>query len=662
VTTPPSRATIERGARYRPELQGLRALAAALVVVYHVWTDRVSGGVDVFFVVSGFLLTGTLVRAADRGLLSLRALWARITIRLLPTALTVLLATAAAALVVLPEGRWLQTVREVAASALFVQNWQLAADAVDYTARGNTTSVVQHFWSLSIQGQVYLTLPMLVMLVAMIGNRPGAALRDHLAVALLGVAAASFSYSVALTTTNQPLAYFHTLTRLWEFAVGGLLVLCIERIRLPRPTRVALGWTGVVGLLLCGLVLNVATLFPGYAALWPTACAVLVLLTGTSGSRWGVDRLLATRAARYLGDLSYALYLWHWPLLVLVLAGSQRTSVDLGGGALIVVASLAVAAITHHLVERPAMRRAGPRLRRTLAAGTALMVLSAAGWQAAALAAPADATIETHPGALALAGAETLPATALPPLLTVSEDWVRIERWDCRPMARFPMDVCAQPVDHEPARRIVVVGDSHTQQLIGALAPVVENHGGQVIAIVRGACPFSTASEVVPDDPECLAWLDAAGAEITDLHPDLVVTLASREVRPGRTEHTPPGFVEQRWRLHDIGIPVLAVRDNPRFDHSQPDCLAQHGRSAPECGIARAAVYASEPPWTELPVPPTVTFLDLADQLCDAEQCPAEIGNVVVYMDDNHLTATYTRTMASAVDAYLEPILTGGAQ
>lgn len=646
-----------RAARYRPELQGLRALAVALVVVYHVWLNRVSGGVDVFFLVSGFLLTGQLVRAADRGPIALRPLWGRMVTRLLPAVLTVLFTTVVAAVLVLPEGRWFQTIREVAASALFVQNWQLAADAADYGARNNTASVVQHFWSLSIQGQVFLAWPLLVVLVVLIARRAGAKERDCLTLALLGVVVTSLSYSVTLTAANQPLAYFHTLTRLWEFAFGGLLALGIDRVSLSRDTRTVLGWTGAVGLLLCGLVLQVGSVFPGYAALWPTTCAALVIAAGSTGSRWGVDRLLAARPAQYLGDLSYALYLWHWPVLVLYLVGRGREAVGLRGGALIIGTSLVLAALTHHLIERPALRRTGSRPHRVLAAATVLVLLTAAGWQAAALlrtsevGRPGDAD---HPGALALAGAEADPAAEpLPPMISVYDDWVPIEHWDCAPMAQFPMDVCKQPVEHPPERRIVVVGDSHTLQFMGALVPLAQQRGWQLIAIIRGACPFSTASEVVPDDLDCQAWNEAAAQEIVDLRPDGVVTLASRDVRAGLTEVTPPGFVEQWWRLHDLGIPVLAVRDNPRFEFFPPDCLRQRRRSAPECGVERAAVYAPDPPWTHRNVPPNVSFLDLSDQLCGAVHCPAEIGNVLVYMDDNHLTAAYAATMAPAVERHV---------
>jgi hypothetical protein len=220
-------------------------------------------------------------------------------------------------------------------------------------------------------------------------------------------------------------------------------------------------------------------------------------------------------------------------------------------------------------------------------------------------------------------------------------------------MARFPMDVCAQPVA-APERRIVVVGDSHTQQLAGALVPIAARHHWQLIAIIRGACPFSTASEVVPDELDCLDWNASAAAEIADLRPDAVVTLGSRDVRAGLTEVTPPGFVAQWTRLGALGIPVLALRDTPRFDRSVPDCVQRSASSGADpglCGVERSAVYASEPPWTRLvDVPPNVRFLDLADRVCGPAFCPAVLGNVLVYLDDNHLTASYATSMADLIE------------
>jgi peptidoglycan/LPS O-acetylase OafA/YrhL len=220
----------------------------------------------VFFLLTGFLLTGGLVRAAERGALDVRLQWSRTLRRLIPAAAVVLVATAVLSIAVLPQGRWAQTIREIAAAALFVENWQLAADSVDYAARTNMTSVVQHFWSLSIQGQVFLLWPLLVAVVAVSCGGAPARLRPRMIAALTSLFFASLAYSVELTITNQPLAYFHTLTRLWEFALGGLLALTIDRIALSPRARVTTGWLGVAGLVACGAAIPVADVFPGVAA------------------------------------------------------------------------------------------------------------------------------------------------------------------------------------------------------------------------------------------------------------------------------------------------------------------------------------------------------------------------------------------------------------
>jgi peptidoglycan/LPS O-acetylase OafA/YrhL len=648
---------------YRPELQGLRALAVVLVVVYHVWVNRVSGGVDVFFVVSGFLLTGQLVRSAERGDLDVRKRWSRTLARLTPATALVLISTAALAAFVLPEGRWSQTVREVVASALFLENWQLAADSVDYAARNNVASIAQHFWSLSVQGQFFLLWPLLIALVALACRQAPGRLRHSVTLTLLGVFAASLIYSIELTISNQPLAYFHTLTRLWEFALGGLLALHGDRVVLTRRARVAAGWTGVLGLVACGALIPVATVFPGIAALWPTTCAALVLLAGRTGAALGADRLLAGRVARYLGDISYALYLWHWPLLVLYLHAWQVETPSLAVGALIIATSLVLAALTHELVEQPLLRHGSSSTRRgyrMAATCTALVVVAATVWQGVgALRSTTEADVGdlAYPGALALASDEEVaPAPLLPSPVDVGDDWLRLERWDCSPMSAFAWDICALPMPpaeegadepETPSRRIVVVGDSHAQQMTAALVPIAEQNNWQLIAMLRGGCPYSTASEVDPEETECVAFNAAVADEITALQPDAVVTMASRDARVGHTEQTPAGFVEQWRRLDAQGIPVLALRDNPRFGHSIPDCVQMQPEDVAGCGVDRAEIYAPTPPWADLPdLPENVSFIDTSDAICTIDRCPPVIGNVLVYMDDNHLTATYSTSMA----------------
>jgi peptidoglycan/LPS O-acetylase OafA/YrhL len=659
----PTGSELSQTRRFRPELQGLRALAVALVVVYHVWFGRVSGGVDVFFLISGFLITGQLYRAAARDELRFVPLWARQAARLLPAAFAVLLSAAVAGWVLLPEGRWQQTLHELFASAFFVENWRLAADSVDYAAQHNTQSLVQHFWSLSIQVQFYLVWPLLIALVALIAGGARERLRTHLLLTLGGLFVASLTFSVMLTITDQPLAYFHSLTRVWEFALGGLLALTIDSLVPSVRTRILLGWVGVVALVACGALLKVDAVFPGVAALWPTVAAALVLVAGRTGSGLGVDRLLSSRPLTYLGDISYALYLWHWPVLVLFLVGRNQEAVGLRGGALVIGISLVLAALTHHLLEEPIRRAAlSDRTRyRGAAAGLVVVLLAAGAWQwdtssrANAVAVLGD---ESHPGAMAMrtgyvyAGFPNAPL--LPPLVTAAGDWSHVERWNCSPLPLSPENSsCTLPPPDPavpPAKRVVIVGDSHSQQFTAALVPWAHARNVELTAILHGACPFSTASEVYPDDPVCLSFNDAVAGTLAELHPDAVVTLASRNVMAGRTEVTPPGFVD-RWReLDALGIPVIAFRDNPRYPEafSPAECVQLQGKDA--CGQDRAALYSPTPPWEQIPdLPHNVSFLDYSSLYCGTHTCPVVVGNVLVYMDYNHLSATFTTSMAPLV-------------
>lgn len=651
-------------ATYRPEIQGLRALACVLVVGYHVWTDRISGGVDVFFLMTGFLVTGQLVRAGTAGPIRVRRRWGRTVRRLSPAAITVLLGTAPAGVVLLPASRWPQTAHHLLASTFYLENWRLAADTADYFTRTSDTSVVQHFWSLSVQGQFLLVWPLVMAVLVLHVNQR---LRVATGVTLAGVFVVSLGYSVWLTAVDQPLAYFSSLTRLWELALGGLLSLVVDRARLPSGVRVACGWLGVGGIVSCGLVLAVGAVFPGYAALWPTVSAALVIVAGASGSRVGVDRVLRSAPATYVGRLSYALYLWHWPVLAFALVLWGRTTVGPLGGLVVVGITVVLSVATHHLVERPRPGRA-PVLSRTVrvAVPGLLAVCVAAGLWPAAPSPPVPPPVAVvggadHPGARALAEGFVYQgrpdAPLLPSFREVSSDWATIDRCEPSPR-RAELLVCLDPISAEPARRIVIVGDSHPLQLAAGLKPVAEQRHWQLIVMWRGSCPFSTVSEIDPGDEGCKAWNTAATEEILDLRPDAVVTMATRDVRPGVDEWTPPGYVAQWEKLATEAIPVVAVRDNPRYATPPSVCVETRGADASECSTPRADLYAAEAPYSTLDnLPPNVSFLDLSDYFCGPDVCPPVIGNVLVYMDDNHLTATYLATMspvlADAIDTAL---------
>lgn len=656
--------------RFRPELQGLRALAVVLVVVYHVWLGRVSGGVDVFFVISGFLITGQLFRAAAkddfRGRIEFRPMWSRTIKRLVPSATVVLLVTVAASILLLPQTRWFSTIQQIGASALYMENWILARDSVDYYAQDNLASVVQHFWSLSIQGQFYVVWPLLVALVALVARLSGRHLRRTLFGVLLVVFVTSLAYSVWLTRVNQPLAYFHSLTRLWEFALGGLVALGVHKATLSRPLRLVLGWAGVLALPVCGVVTQVGSQFPGYLALWPTLCAAAVLVAGATESRWGADRILGSRPLAYIGDLSYTLYLWHWPVLIFYLVSRDRDAVGLKGGAVIIAISVALAVATHHLVENPVrLSQIGVRTRwgayRLGAATLVVVLLAVTAWQQVSTREAENYVASVHdpdhPGALARKtgfqywGKED-PDIA-PPLVALPEDWGRLKDEACvDSKIDSEVHMCTGPTRGKPAKRIVLVGDSHAGQWTAGIQPIAEKRNWQLTLIIRGGCPFSLGSEFVPSDQGCVRWASAATDEIIAMHPDVVITMATRDARQGNTETTPPGYID-RWRtLDQAGIPVLAIRDTPRFDYSPPECANTYGANSSQCAAPRAAYLSPVPPYQHIANPPRNTsFLDFSDYFCTNDTCPPVIGNVLVYMDFNHPSGTYLTTMSPIAES-----------
>lgn len=652
--------------RYRGELQGLRALAVLLVVAYHVWFDRVSGGVDVFFVITGFLIVGQLFRASQRGRIRFRTTWARIIKRLFPAALTVLVAVMVASLVWLPEHRWLQTIKEAAAAALYFENWLLTASSTDYFAQHNTASVVQHFWSLSIQGQFYLLMPLVVALVAMLARRAGWDMRRALLTTLATLFTFSLAYSVWLTETDQALAYFNGLTRVWEFMLGGMLALVADAIALPRRVRIVLGWVGVAALVSCGMVLQVGTMFPGYAALWPTLAAVLVLVAGSTDSTAGADRWLSSRPLKFVGDISYALYLWHWPVLVLYLTANRQDAVTLDEGLALIAASFLFAVATHYLVEEPARKSIGVTTSwGAYRFGVAMLVAAmtvAGSWLLFSV-----QRVEAHavtlsntdrPGALVRTDPDLelarYPVDPGPSLIALQSDFAELPS-DCADSElNDDLRICSTPDAERATKRIVVVGDSHAQQNLAAIMPIAERRGWQVISMIGGGCAFSYPDKNVRMTPACQEVNPARLTEIKRLKPDAVVTMGSYRVMKGRTESTPRGFVKMWRKLDDAGIPVAAIRDHPRFTYHPARCAMEFGVDAPECREPRKAFYGKNAPYERAAIPGNVGFIDLTPYYCDDTQCRPVIGNVWVYMDPIHVSASYMSTLQPVVERELE--------
>ena len=346
---------VRRG-EFREDIQGLRAIAVLLVLVFHLWPDALTGGfvgVDVFFVISGFLITGHLLEHPPRRARDLAEFWGRRIRRLLPAAFLVLIATGIASRLVAPETRWAAIATEVIASALYVQNWILAGSSVDYLAAEEAPTPVQHYWSLAVEEQFYVFWPVLLLAVFWFARRTSIGPLLVTRVAMLAVVAVSLWISITATAAEPASAYFITPTRVWELAAGGLIATLPSLGALRLRSRLVDGtaWLGLAMVLVAGVVINPETPFPGWIAVLPVAGAALILLAASEG-RQSPTRFLRLRPIQHLGDTSYSIYLWHWPLIVLwpYVTGVRLTFVE---SLVIVAATIALATITKVAVEDP---------------------------------------------------------------------------------------------------------------------------------------------------------------------------------------------------------------------------------------------------------------------------------------------------------------------
>ncbi|MDK1278856.1 MULTISPECIES: acyltransferase family protein [unclassified Arthrobacter] len=653
---------------YRPEVQGLRALAVLMVVTYHIWFGRVSGGVDVFLLISAFLLTLSFVRKVEAGrALDLGRYWLRQFKRLLPPVAVVLIGTLTATALFVPQSRWTDILSQSWSSLLYFQNWVLAAESVDYYAADHSTaSPLQHFWSLSIQGQVFLLWPLLFAASAFLARTCRIRFRRVVLAVFGGVFIASLSFSILETYGNQAHAYFDTRTRLWEFALGTLLALALPYLKLPRGLRVAAGWLGLAAMLSVGFLLDVQGQFPGYVALCPLLAAALVILAGQTGSRIGADRLLSWKPLMRLGDMSYALYLWHWPVLVIYLIWRGRQEVGPLGGTAIIGLSLILAYLTTKLVERPLrssdwVNRTSLRAVGVIAVCLAVVAAPLAGWQQGLrLQAEhlAEQAIKENPGARVLLAdfddvssgeAQPIPAPSM-----MNQEWGGLPG-DCTEYGDGPTDpllakrcMSTEPVT-DPEKTILVVGDSHTEQWLGAIEPMAENHDYRVVALLLGGCSFGAYSE--SRGPACNDFNSAVLDYALELKPDAVVAMATAAQSADAADLPVAGLPEASELLRQEGIPVVGVRDNPRYDFDVLECAETHGAVSAECS-AEVSEKLSNPGTvvSYFDSLPGVELVDMTDMICPGGNCVPLVGNVYVYMDSNHLTTTYTSSMADEFD------------
>ncbi|AST94434.1 acyltransferase [Sutcliffiella cohnii] len=644
--------------KFRYEIEGLRAVAALLVAVYHIWLGNVSGGVDVFFIVSGFLITTSLLKRMERyNKIDVLDFIIGLAKRLFPMAFLVLFSVTIACIIWLPQVRWDQTIQEILASAFYFQNWQLAFNAVDYLAQNNEASPVQHFWALSLQGQFYIIWPIVIFGTAyLVKSIFKKTFKQSLVMMLFTVFTLSFIYSIYSTYTNQAWAYFNTFARVWEFSMGGIVAVLASHIVLRKTLSFVLGWVGLVAIISCGIVIQVSTVFPGYAALWPTLGGVFIILAGVSGGKYGVHRILTSKPLLKFGSISYAFYLWHWPVLTFYFIISGNETVSIAHGIVLILLSMFLSYFSTKLIEKPVRSLKVPNKNwKTVSLILAFMlpvVILTNTWsftvekQHTQLA--SAVMTDEYPGAMALLydnqdGIYTGDAPVKPSPIQARQDLPKVYEDGCHQNQTDTNVIeCIYGETENAKYTVALVGGSHSAHWLSALEEIAISESIKILSYTKSACRFTTGDDMTES---CLEWNNNLIDTLIDNKPDLIFTTA--DVGNRKNNVVPEGFIEQWEKLNEAGLKVFAIRDNPWFGFDVPSCVEEKGEDSLECTKEREDVLSSISAWEKLDnPPPNVYYADLNDYICDDEYCKPVIGNVLVYRDAHHLTATYARTLA----------------
>ncbi|MBW0017074.1 MAG: acyltransferase [Mycobacterium sp.] len=711
----PRRRQVERRTKrtaFRPDIEGLRAVAVLAVVLYHAGIPGSAGGyigVDVFFVISGFLITGLLWReVASTNAVALGRFYGARARRLLPAAATVGVATAIGAAAVLPPLQARSVFVDGIASMLYVGNYRFAAQSTDYLAADLPPSPFQHYWSLGVEEQFYLVWPMLIIATAWLARRLNrdASRATPYAVVLTLVAAASLTTAFFWTHTSPAWAFFSLPTRAWELAAGGLVALSIKQWRrLALVPATIVGWGGLGLILLTCTQLGPGTPYPGTAALLPVLGTALVIGGGCVTRSLGVGRVLCKPAMRAIGRVSYSWYLWHWPVLMLLppMLGDPG---GLPGRLAATVVSAGLAVVTMHLVENPGRFAAALRQSATASLGAAGAATAVAACACAVLLTVVPAPVG-HGPATPSAKIVALPTPVGPAPVSPQEAQVRNAFAQVRDAVAASASLRAVPSNLNPAlaaapadkaavfvngcvrswrdvgqaecasadtaapTTVALVGDSHAAMWNPALQQVAEQRHWRLETLAKVTCPLQDLRITSPylgrEYTECEQWRGQVMGRLQAEHPRLVVLSMSRRYGGdfGFTSYDPAWIDTLNHtvaQLRGSGATVLVLGPAPDPHSSVPTCLSAHLDDAGACAPARSAAANAGGIAAERAATTAGGghYADVTDLFCTADRCPMIVGNTLVFRDDNHVTTEYSQLLAPVIAALADRAMTGG--
>ncbi|MEN3317655.1 MAG: hypothetical protein V7643_1056 [Mycobacterium sp.] len=657
--------------RFFTDIEGLRGIAVTAVVAYHAGIPFVAGGfvgVDVFFVISGFLITGLLLREHERrGSVSLKGFYARRFRRIIPPAALVIVVTSAAMWVLLPLLSIFRQAFDLLAASVEVANWRFIAQGKDYLAGGSDDSVATHFWSLSVEEQFYAVWPLLVILAALLARRLGWSVRLITGMVIALISAASFAASLHLTATDPVLSYMASQTRAWEFGVGALVAICgplLSGLITHLWARIAMwivGWVGAAAVLGACIGFDHTVAYPGWAALLPTLGAGAIIVAGqiAGNTTPTVGAALSTGCLRWVGKVSYSWYLWHWPAVVLFKERTHITEWPVLAG--VMVAALVLAWLSTAMLERPLM--SSPELKRNLMAsisvgvtGAVVAVAATMGIgvlsvkKASASVSNANVPVSFEKVFGSHAGATSGPVTPNP--FQAYED--RPPRDDClveQTEDRTP-DTCVYgPADGVPA---VLFGDSHAEQWLPLAQTIGQDNNWRLYQFTKAACP---APQLQPRDgrtdqfvrPNCLNWRADALRRIAQIKPKYII-VTSLSIYVPEYQELKVAWDQTLAQLRATGAQLLYIRDTPYPNRHVPECISGALDNWAKCDFDLNNMNRIEPIVTDqlrgenMDIP----IFDFTSYLCDGTRCHGVRNGILLYRDNSHLTATAAKVLTEA--------------
>lgn len=711
---------------FRPDIEGLRALTLVAILLFHAEAPGAAGGFvgpDIFFIISGFVITGALWnQVSSTGTIGLRSFYGSRARRLLPVSALVGIVTVIASVYLLPATQAASVVGDGIASALYVCNYWFIGQNVDYFSTHLPPSPFQHYWTLAVEEQFYLVWPLIIIVTALLvglarrwrsGTRdlPATPSKRPYIVVFAVITIASFALSLLMTYLVPAAAYFSLPTRAWDLSVGGLAALTLDQWRRipPRAATIA-GWVGFGLIVFACVHFTPGMPYPGTAALVPMIGTVLILGAGVNAPTAGCGRILAWSPMRATGRLSYSWYLWHWPILVLapILLGFKF---GLFANLMAIAVAGGLAILTLRFVENP-LRYAAP-LRRSpmkslavggvataLAAGVAFALMpgipNVAGRGAPGVAMTVAAgptatgsTAEAYNIAIqrvfaqvqaavsASADLKAVPSNLTPPLANVAVIEQKTMMFDgcMRTDKESGHPECAMGDTTSPTT-VALIGDSHAAMWTPAFREVATERNWRLEMMAKEGCPMLDVpiakylNSIVESFRHCEQWRGEILARLRAEHPQLVVVSMSRQEIAGTWQ---AGFTpyNEAWidsltrlviQLRETGAKVLVLGPIPDPRAPVPDCLTRHLDDASACSPPRSAAVndAGMARESAATAGSGGQYADLTDLFCTPDRCPVIVGNTLVYFDWNHMTFEYSRQLAPAMGALADRALAGG--